>query len=65
MRCELCGSEGQLFISVVEGVKLKVCKICSKFGSTSEQIFEKNEIRAKKVLSAYKVEQGVIFSNDF
>lgn len=65
MRCELCGNEGQLFISAIEGVRLRVCKMCSKFGSTSVQMFEKSELKAKKVLNVYKDEKGVIFSNDF
>lgn len=30
--CEMCGSEGKLVLSLVEGVELKVCKQCSSFG---------------------------------
>ena len=30
--CETCGSEGNLVLSLIEGVELKVCKQCSSFG---------------------------------
>ncbi len=33
MGCELCGYEGPLFDSVVEGALLKICKKCSGFGN--------------------------------
>lgn len=33
MQCEMCGKEyGSLFLAEVEGVNLKVCKECSRFG---------------------------------
>lgn len=32
MSCELCGKEGELYKSIVEGSQMNVCQNCSKFG---------------------------------
>ncbi|MBU0535832.1 MAG: TIGR00270 family protein [Nanoarchaeota archaeon] len=32
--CDMCGAEGKLVRSLIEGTELNVCKDCSKFGKT-------------------------------
>ena len=31
--CDMCGTEGQLFITEIEGTRLQVCKNCSSYGT--------------------------------
>ncbi|MBS3152794.1 TIGR00270 family protein [Candidatus Woesearchaeota archaeon] len=44
VNCELCGSESVLFSAFVEGIKLRVCSNCKKFGKVIEEpIVKKHE----------------------
>jgi putative transcription factor len=50
MRCDLCGKEGNLYKTIVEGTELNVCKECSSFGRVlkpikSEDLSKKDKIR--------------------
>jgi len=35
--CEMCGKEGSLILTDVEGVELKVCDTCSKYGKVHKK----------------------------
>jgi uncharacterized protein (TIGR00270 family) len=35
--CEMCGREGSLILTDVEGVELKVCPTCSKYGKVHKK----------------------------
>ncbi|MCK5107129.1 MAG: TIGR00270 family protein [Nanoarchaeota archaeon] len=37
MRCDLCGKEGNLVRTIVEGTELNVCRGCSSFGRVVER----------------------------
>ncbi len=65
MYCEMCGKDEKLFLSEVEGVKLKVCKNCAGFGKTIRPIApklpkKKEKAREKRVKSKEKEEIEII-----
>ena len=52
MNCEMCGSEGKLFKTLIESSELNVCKECSKYGKVISEI--KTETK-KKQRKEYRV----------
>ena len=62
--CEMCGSESNLTLALVEGVELKVCKNCSSFGKKINKPIIKTTL--KKILQK-KPEREIIqiIVNDF
>ena len=48
MACGVCGSRGQLFTSIIEGVKLNVCGNCSSHGKVISQISNYNKANVIK-----------------
>jgi len=46
MECEICGREAKLFLCVVEGNELWLCKKCAKFGVKKEN----KQVSKKQVL---------------
>lgn len=61
MICELCGSSGNLYVSVIEGVKLNVCGNCSKHGKVIFQVNSKNS--KKSVRQIYGQKTDLIISD--
>ena len=50
MQCDLCGKEDELYLALIEGTELNVCKNCSKFGKIIKKIIrETKEIKEKEV----------------
>jgi len=49
MLCDMCGSIGKLYKTVIEDAQLKVCHECSKFGKVTGIVEQKeaNKIIAK------------------
>jgi len=41
MKCDMCGSEGKLYKTIIEDAQLKVCHECSKFGKVTGIIEQK------------------------
>ncbi|MHA1238453.1 MAG: multiprotein bridging factor aMBF1 [Candidatus Odinarchaeia archaeon] len=53
MSCEICGKEGgKLYYVCVEGIKVRVCERCARFGTQINE--EKEKVRKPKVLSVKK-----------
>jgi|SRR3989338_6458959 len=49
MQCDLCGKEDEIYLALIEGTELNVCKNCSKFGKIIKKIImEKKEIKEKE-----------------
>ena len=48
MVCEMCGSEGNLYRTTIEGTEMSVCSECSKFGEILGPIREEVKIEKKK-----------------
>jgi len=44
MRCDLCGSEENLFKAIVEGAELNTCQKCSKFGKVLRRISPERKV---------------------
>lgn len=43
--CELCGKKRELVVAYVEGVRLRVCSDCGKYGNVIEEDIKKPEIK--------------------
>lgn len=43
--CDLCGNETELYLTLIEGTELNVCKKCSKFGKVLKKIKTEHEIK--------------------
>ncbi len=46
MPCDLCGSDGKLYLAEIEGTRLNVCKKCSSFGEIIKK--QKPKIKQQK-----------------
>jgi putative transcription factor len=57
MPCEMCGKEGELFRSKVEGTILNVCQRCSGFGTVLGEV---NLVQKSAVYSSEPVEERVV-----
>jgi len=49
MQCEMCGKGTELFKAVVEGIELKVCSNCGKFGKVTGKINIEPKRKKKKI----------------
>jgi len=49
MNCEMCGKETNLFKAIIEGIQIKVCSTCGKFGRVIEQVNPLENKKDKKV----------------
>jgi putative transcription factor len=47
MQCDMCGSESELFRTLIESTELKVCGNCAKFGKILGPVKEETEIERK------------------
>ncbi|MBN2368719.1 TIGR00270 family protein [Candidatus Woesearchaeota archaeon] len=55
--CEMCGSEGPVLLSLIEGVELNVCKNCSAFGKI---IRRRKAVSKKETISKPQKEREII-----
>jgi len=51
MVCDMCGSEGKLYSTIIEGSELKVCHECSKYGKVIG-IVKEETVELKRAASA-------------
>lgn len=59
MNCELCGKEGNLVIALVEGIQMKVCPNCSKYGKILDEVKPIAKKEKKKINEEEYVE-GIV-----
>lgn len=57
--CEMCGKEGSLILTEIEGTRLNVCSNCSKYGVTSRPS-KKVFVKHRKLLPE-ETEESVVF----
>ncbi|PIN70460.1 TIGR00270 family protein [Candidatus Woesearchaeota archaeon CG11_big_fil_rev_8_21_14_0_20_43_8] len=55
MQCDMCGQDGFLFCTEVEGTRLDLCQNCSKFGKV---LFSKRPVMKKESKKAKIVEKA-------
>ncbi len=48
MRCDMCGSEEQLFNTKLEGAEMQVCKSCSNYGEVISKVTKAKEKKEDK-----------------
>ena len=65
MACELCGEKRELFISIIEGVKLNVCNQCSTHGRVVKETKVFNETRIRKAASKNLIEEGIAIRQNY
>ena len=69
--CDMCGSEGRLYSTDVEGTRLNVCQNCSKFGKVVRNVHDKKflekiekkwekERKSRPLLSKEELVQSVV-----
>ena len=63
MRCEMCGSEGQLFKAIIEETHLQVCKSCSGHGNVLERVRPVEKVRSR--VEREMVEEVEVIISDF
>jgi putative transcription factor len=51
MQCELCGKDTELFTAMVEGIQLRVCAGCGRFGKVFRKIQPPAATKAARVKS--------------
>lgn len=58
MRCEMCGNESECHDAIVEGVMLKVCNECGKYGKAIK-IEHREIIESKEIVFKENIEEVV------
>lgn len=43
MNCDMCGKDTQLFVTLIEGAKMQLCKECSSYGKVFGNVKTKEE----------------------
>ena len=61
----MCGSQGQLFKTIIEGAELNVCHECSKFGKVIKIVKLEPEIKRKEKTKTPEEEVIEVFVEDF
>ena len=57
--CEVCGTDNSRIIAIVDGVKMRVCENCAKFGKVVEVEKEKS-VGKKQLPGKIEVEEEVV-----
>ncbi len=63
MKCDMCGSSGKLYKTVIEDAQLAVCHECSKFGKVTgvvQQTYDKTSPEAKSMEPETEVMEIVV-----
>ena len=61
MQCYMCGKEGELYKTIIEGVELTVCSRCAKFGKILRKVeIETGEPKGSFVREIKKEEKEIV-----
>ncbi len=60
MRCDMCGGEGKLYKTIIEGAELNACSDCSKFGKVIAIIKEESSEEIKKQTTRQETEKDIL-----
>ena len=58
MNCEMCGKKTDLFKAIIEGIQIKVCSTCGKFGRVIKQVNPLENKKKEKVEKISKEEES-------
>jgi len=58
--CEMCGASGSLTSADVEGVELKLCQKCTKYGSVKKPSSSSSSSQQKSFTKPFKKEEGPV-----
>lgn len=67
MRCDMCGGEGKLYKTIIEGAELNACSDCSNFGKVVSIIKEETFEKVKNYVTRQESEKEIleIIAEDF
>ena len=57
--CEVCGTDNSRIIAIVDGVKMRVCENCAKFGKVVE-IEKEKSVGKKQLPGKIEVEEEIV-----
>ncbi|MEK6960874.1 MAG: multiprotein bridging factor aMBF1 [Nanoarchaeota archaeon] len=58
--CEMCGTSGQMFVTMIEGARLSVCGKCSSLGKVIQEVAPPAPQKRKAVSSAKPIARARI-----
>src|SRR3989344_4793161 len=60
MQCETCGKTTELFLTEVEGAKLKLCKNCGRYGKVIKRLKTEQEVKREEKQESKKIKKLIL-----